>query len=218
MSAFNPIPPRAAAELVDAAQIGDAASVLVDFAIAGRVKGYARLVEMVDARGARSEVRDGRIPVALWRRIVEAGKIEDVVRAGTVRLPGSGLIGGEPAVTIIGIRFDDASINALIVQHSAAARPAAGAKRSAKSPGEPVVIAAPLPLEPAAAPQPARRGPAAIPDGAVTVTIKQAMAALGLGRTTVDKLCGEGKLERIRVGGRALVTVESIRELAAGRS
>jgi hypothetical protein len=39
------------------------------------------------------------------------------------------------------------------------------------------------------------------------------MAATGLGRTTVDKLCNTGELTRVKVGGRALITTDSIRKL-----
>lgn len=214
MSAFNPIPPRRAAELVEEAQLGDAGRVLVDFAAAGLVKGYARLIETVDASGKRSEVRDSRIPRELWRRIVEEGRAEDVWTIGTVRLAGSGLVGGDPAITLIGIRFDDVSLQAVVAQHSGTARPLMRAKL-VKPRDAPATTVAPV-VEPAALPQPSRPGLSAIPDGAVTVTIKQAMAAVGLGRTTVDKLCGEGKLTRVKVGGRALITVESIRALVQG--
>jgi excisionase family DNA binding protein len=54
-----------------------------------------------------------------------------------------------------------------------------------------------------------------IPDGAVTVTVAQAAAALGLGRTTVDKLMRNGTLVRVKVGARTLITTDSIRTLAA---
>lgn len=216
MSAFSPIPPRLAIDLVQSAQLGEAGRVLVDFAAAGLVKGYARLIETVDARGTRTEVRDSRIPRNLWRRIVDEGRVEDAWTAGSVRLAGSDLVGGAPAVTVTGIRFDDVSLQATIAQHNLSA----GVGRVRRTPVTSVAATDAVLTEPpptAVAPASlSRASPIAIPEGSVTVTIKQAMAALGLGRTTVDKLCGIGRLTRVKVGGRALITVDSIRTLVAG--
>lgn len=210
MTAFSPIAPNAAAELVDEAGLGDATRILVDFAIAGLVKGYARWMEKVQPNGRREEVRDKRIPPELWKRIVAEGKVGEVA-SGTVRLDGSSEFGGGPKVTIVGIRFDDLSLQAVLAQHSGSAR---SVERASKPPKP---VSAPKPDGEAVAPEspvaPAPAGLTAIPEGAVTVTIKQAMAAMGLGRTTIDKLCREGKLVRVRVGGRALITVDSIRAL-----
>jgi hypothetical protein len=51
------------------------------------------------------------------------------------------------------------------------------------------------------------------------VTVKQAMAALGLGRTKINALMGEGALARVKVGARTLITVESIEKLlSSGRA
>lgn len=83
------------------------------------MKGYARLIESVDADGSRIEVRDSRIPRELWRRIVDEGRASDVWSIGTVRLAGSGLIGGTPAVTVIGIRFDDTTLSQIVGEHGA---------------------------------------------------------------------------------------------------
>lgn len=97
--------------------------VLVDFAAAGLVKGYARLIKTVQADGTCAEVRDSRIPSDVWKRIVEQGCVADILAVGTVRLAGSLLRGGEPSMSVIGIRFDDVSLQAETEQHSAVARP-----------------------------------------------------------------------------------------------
>jgi excisionase family DNA binding protein len=47
----------------------------------------------------------------------------------------------------------------------------------------------------------------------LTVTIKCAGAALGLGRSKIYALIAEGKLKKRKVGRRTLVTTESIRAL-----
>lgn len=50
-------------------------------------------------------------------------------------------------------------------------------------------------------------------DSAVTVSVADASAALGLGRTTIDKLMKMGTLVRLKVGRRTLITVDSIQAL-----
>ena len=47
----------------------------------------------------------------------------------------------------------------------------------------------------------------------LTVSIAKTVKIIGLGRTTVYKLIAENELETIRVHGRRLVKVESIRRL-----
>ncbi|MCD2325021.1 hypothetical protein LQ953_13435 [Sphingomonas sp. IC-56] len=214
MSAFNPIPPRRAAAIIEEAQLGDPMRILVDFAAAGLVKGYARLIETAHADGTCAEVRDSRVPREVWKRIIEQGCAADILAVGTVRLPGSHLRGGEPSMSVIGIRFDDVSLQAVIEQHSAEARPlrALRAAPGVITPPQPVAAPAAISAQPAAAPR--SQSPAAsIPEGAVTVTVQQAMAALGLGRTKVNQLMGQGRLTRVKVDTRTLITVDSIRTL-----
>ena len=50
----------------------------------------------------------------------------------------------------------------------------------------------------------------------VTVTIQNAVHILGLGRTTIYELIGQGKLKTIKIGRRRLITTDSIRALIAG--
>lgn len=44
-------------------------------------------------------------------------------------------------------------------------------------------------------------------------TVPEALAAIGIGRTNLYKLAGEGKLALRKVGGRTLVTADSLRRL-----
>lgn len=50
----------------------------------------------------------------------------------------------------------------------------------------------------------------------VTISITGAAKALGLGRTTIYALIGEGKLDTIKVGRRHLIKTASIRRLIEG--
>jgi excisionase family DNA binding protein len=220
---FNPIAPRKAAELVDLADLGDASAVLADFAVAGLIKAYARIIETVDAGGGRAEVRDSRISRDLWRRICDEGKVADIWATGSVRLPGSDLRGGAPSVSLIGIRFDDKSLQTVISQHGREAAPIAEAT-VAPAPGParpdaPVTTAASIAGDvvvvspPTAVAVKAKSVPEGLPDGALTATVAQAAAALGLGRTTIDKLMKNGTLVRIKVGGRTLIQADGIRAL-----
>jgi excisionase family DNA binding protein len=49
---------------------------------------------------------------------------------------------------------------------------------------------------------------------AILVSIPDAAKALGIGRSKVYELVGEGRLETVTIGRRRLVRVESIRALA----
>jgi excisionase family DNA binding protein len=52
----------------------------------------------------------------------------------------------------------------------------------------------------------------------IAVSINEARTALGVGRTKVYELIAEGKLKTFRIGRRRLITLESIRTLAAEAS
>jgi excisionase family DNA binding protein len=223
---FNPIAPRRAAELAAAADLAEAATVLADFAVAGLIKAYARVIETTHADGTRTEVRDSRIPRDLWRRICDEGRTSDIWSSGSVRLAGSDLRGGVPAVSLIGIRFDDKSLLNVVAQHggpvghvqdtSAESEPRDRAAVPASAPSfEPAPAPAPAVQEPVSTADPEKPLHRGIPHGAVTVTVAQAAAALGIGRTTVDKLMRNGTLVRVKVGARTLITADSIRVLTA---
>lgn len=47
--------------------------------------------------------------------------------------------------------------------------------------------------------------------------VKDACTAAGIGRTTLYKLAGEGRLRLIKVGGRTLIDAASLRALIAGQ-
>lgn len=223
MGNFNPIAPRRAVELLDRADLGDAPAVLADFAVAGLIKAYARIIETVEPGGGRSEVRDSRIPRDLWRRICDEGQVASIWSTGSVRLEGSDLRGGAPSVSLIGIRFDDKSLHTVIAQHGGDAAPMAEATVApapvAATPDAPVTTAAAIVGKmadvspPPAVAVKAKRVPEGLPDGALTATVAQAAAALGLGRTTIDKLMKNGTLVRIKLGGRTLIQADGIRAL-----
>jgi hypothetical protein len=218
LTAFRPIPARQAAELIEAAGIPDARRLLIDSAAADLVKAYALVMETIEQRGAPKVDRGNTIPVHVMQRVVSQGVADDLWSGGTVRLPGSDLVGGAPEVNLTTVGFSEKHLRRLIDHHSgvpaAATRPAPDQQaRSMRSQDEvPADAQVPAPLP---APVRAQRWAdlSAIPPGALTITMKQAMAATGLGRTTVDKLCNAGKLTRVKVGGRALVTTESIQKL-----
>jgi excisionase family DNA binding protein len=50
----------------------------------------------------------------------------------------------------------------------------------------------------------------------ITTTINAAAQALGVGRTTIYDLIRQGRLEKIKLGRRSLVTISSIRRLVEG--
>ena len=53
---------------------------------------------------------------------------------------------------------------------------------------------------------------------AYLVSIPDAAKALGLGRSKIYKLIGEGKLETVSIGRRRLVRIDSVRALALGEA
>ena len=220
MTAFVPITPEAALEITGAA---GTPQVLADFAEAGLVKGYARLIETVGSEG-RKEVRDQRISRDLWRRIIADGKVAEIWPGGTVRLVGDELKGGTPAVSIIGIRFDEKSIRTLTKEHGGGAMsPKPTASRSTGKRTPPAASVSPTApnaadacVPPDEAPLPSHadvRVPRGMAPGAIALSIDETGAALGLGRTTIHKLINQGKLVATKVGGRTLIQADSIRAL-----
>ena len=47
----------------------------------------------------------------------------------------------------------------------------------------------------------------------IAYTVPEALAAIGIGRTNFYKLAREGRIDLRKVGGRTLVTAESLRRL-----
>jgi hypothetical protein len=94
----------------------------------------------------RAEVRGSRIAPELWQRIAAENKADDVFGAGTVRLTGSELAGGVPAVVITGVRFDP-KVNEVAVQHAdTSSRRHSGKLKAEAAEREPATVA----VEPAA--------------------------------------------------------------------
>jgi hypothetical protein len=218
LTVFRPILARQAAELIEAAGIPDARRLLIDSAAADLVKAYALVMETIKRPGVPKVDRGSTIPVHVLRRVVSQGAADDLWSGGTVHLPGSDLIGGAPEINLTTVSFNEKHLRRLINHHGggsadAHARVPVRPMQPALSHDEVLADAEVLIGVPEPTRVQGRPDPSAIPLGALTVTMKQAMAATGLGRTTVDKLCNTGKLTRVKVGGRALITTESIRNL-----
>lgn len=213
MTAFHPVPPAKAIQRVEAAGISNAAQLIRDFTAAGLVKSYALVLETIEPAGSRTCVRGGTIPAGLWQRVVNDGVEDSAWIGGTVRLAGADLIGGKPAVFITGIGFNDKDLQRLI-EHQQGGVP----KPAAKKTSVPIVESVGA-LQSTTSPK-RRPDPGAIPDGALLATVKQAEAALGFGRTKVNELMNQGRLERIVIDGGVRITVESVKALAtsAGRA
>lgn len=52
----------------------------------------------------------------------------------------------------------------------------------------------------------------------VSISIAETQKVTGLGRTTIHRLINEGQLERVKVGARSLITVESIKRLTTPKA
>jgi excisionase family DNA binding protein len=201
MTAFRPISPSAALSMIETTDV-DARIILADLAEAGLVKGYARLLKIAGPSGER-EVRDSRLGQDIWSMIIAEGKVADVFSTNTVRLTRQ-RPEGPVNVTAIGIRFEEKSIAAAAAEH-----------------GFNLSLPAPTPAPAnissrAVAPQPdieTRSSPIRrqIPEGALQLTIADAMAILAIGKTTLYKLVGDGELVMKKTGGRSHITAESVR-------
>ena len=53
------------------------------------------------------------------------------------------------------------------------------------------------------------------PAARLTITLREAARATGLGRTTIYKLIDEGKLRRVKVGKRSLIVFSDLKKLVA---
>lgn len=209
MTAFHPLVPSKAIEMIEAAGIPHAQRLIRDHAAAGLVKSYAMLIETTEVSGATTCIRGAAMSIDLWRRIVTEDADEDVWTGGTVRLAPSGLIGGVPAVNITGVGFNGSDLQRLIDQHCGGTSKGKRPQLVGAQSDDDADVPAP------AIPKPTRRQAdlLAIPPGALAVTVNQAMAALGLGRTKVNDLMVRGTLVRVKIDTRTLITTESIRAL-----
>ncbi|GHH16175.1 hypothetical protein GCM10008023_19880 [Sphingomonas glacialis] len=206
-----------AAQVVEAAGIEDAQTIIADFAAAGLVKAYALAIETIDATGNSASFRGATVPVDFWQRLILDSIVADVWVSGTFRLAGSELIGGAPAAVVTGITFNAKHIEWLIAHHEGTPiarrrkRKAKGApKPAAARPVDEVVVDV-------ADVRPLRRkaDPAAIPPGALLASMEQTMQALNKSRGTIYNLIEQGKLTRKETGLRSVsIEVASIRAFA----
>jgi len=209
MLAHQPIMPAKAIELVRSRKLERADALLADFAAAGLIKTYALVREIKPAGAPTETVRDAQVPPDEWERIIASDKTGVALNGGTVRLEGSPLHGGLPSVSITGISFSESSLVKVLDRYCANS-PTSVSEKS-PTPSSAVGIKEPLASSQCRASSDCDVLP--IKPGDLTVSVAQAIQATGLGRTTIDKLMREGKLERIKVGGRTLITVESIKRL-----
>ena len=225
MVAFVPISPTAARRLLQGVSAEDEGVLLSDFVEAGVIRAYARVLETCFADGASKEVRDAQIPRDLWKRIVAEGRVEQLLATSSVKLDDDGRVGGLPAVSITGVRFNEGNVRDVAMQHGdafpetpivmLAAQPVSVAPVA----DEALIQSAPEqqtphPAEPIAAiRRPQRTG---LPDDAVMVSIKEAMDILDVSRGTIGNLVKRGVLEDRKVGARTLIVAESIRSILKG--
>lgn len=212
MTAFHPLMPTKAVELIEAAGIPHASRLIRDHAAAGLVRSYAMVVETIEVSGGRACVRGAAVPVELWRRIIAESADEDVWTGGTVRLVPGDLVGGLPAVNITGIGFNRSDLQRLVDQHRGVVskRPAWARVRV------PETVAVENELAPAPLPGRKRKEPdlAALHSGALHLTVEQVKAALSIGHTTLYKLLNAGDLERAPSKAGTRITAESVRRYA----
>ncbi len=117
MVQFNPISPSAARQILTGISEADAGEFLSAFVEAGRVRAYAEVIETLPLEGGRTQLIDARIPTLLWRRLVAEGHLTAALTMASVKLKGDGLVGGIPAVTITGIRFNPGNVHKVAAQH-----------------------------------------------------------------------------------------------------
>ena len=215
MRAHKPILPAKAVEHVEGSGLLEAGKILADFAAAGLIKSYA-LAHTTMRLGQPSEtIRDAAIPAQIWQRIVEEGKVAAALNSGTVRLIGSGLIGGTPEVQLTGISFSESSLSKVLSRYCAAA----GSSTPISNP----VLSKNLPPNPADEPSidatAAHKSKLFSPilPGDLVASVAQAMHVTGLGRTKINELMKDGTLVRKKIGRRTLITIESINRLIGGR-
>ncbi|MFD1789684.1 hypothetical protein ACFSC3_19190 [Sphingomonas floccifaciens] len=211
MSAFRPLTPKEAIELVEAAEVGDAARLIQDFAAAGVVKSYAMVRETIEPGGGRRIVRDGALPKDDWERIVRDGVAGDVWSGGTVRLEGGELIGSEPLVMVTGVSFNPGDLKKLIDRFLGQRKPATPARRPAENACATSLQAPSKPVETVRGRRPDL---SVLNTDALLMTIADAGRTLGFGRTKINGLMKSGRLERKEIDGGVRITVASVRALA----
>lgn len=202
---------RQALELIGSAGGADAAKLIRDHAAAGLLRSYALSQVRIDARGGRFQVRGAAVAADVWERIIGEGIDGDVWSGGTVRLPGSDLIGGVPALHITGVSFHRADVDAIVRQQQSSLVPAPQQRQSAplrQTVDELTECASTVKAKPQ------RQAPdlSILQSGALLLTVKQTEAALARGRTWIYARIKEGKLEQPQ--GDTRITAASVRRCA----
>lgn len=244
MTAFSPIPPRRAIEHLELAGIPHAQEFMVNFAIGGLLRTYARVTETIHTAGRRVVVRDAMIPAELWRRIEAEGKVNGACGTDTARLDGSPHH-GTPTVSLIGIRINEDDVLATARQHGALlaepeasisvvpARPPRNPRPSPAAADQltlPPILMEADPASHAAVPEPRstcavtrENAPKHAPKNdvpnpnALWITVTQTMTLTNLGRTKINDLMIAGSFRRKKVDRRTLIERASIDEYMASR-
>ena len=223
MTAFHPLPPKKAIQLVEEAGVQDAALMIRDYAAAGIVKSYAMVVETISVDGGRSCVRDAAIPVTLWHRMIEEGADEGIWTGATVRLASIDAT-AVPKVNITGVRFNEGDLHKLValLGNGAVAAPdvrttpaveasAPVGVHDARMEDVPAIVDTPAPRKTRERRQP---DPSILMPGKLLLTVAETQAALGLGRTKVNELMNDGRLVRQHIDGGVRIEVASVKALA----
>lgn len=211
MSAYRALLPTKAIERVEAAGLADAPTVLADFAGAGLIKTYALVRVTAPAGQPQETIRDGVIPIEVWQRISEERRIPEMLGGGTVRLAGSGLIGGAPDVKITGVSISEGSLEKVLDRYCSQPDRALVEPNPVSAPktNDTLMVAPSIHSE---TPE-STKSPRPIRQGDLVASVAQAIQATGLGRTKINELMNDGTLVRKKTGRRTLITVESIERL-----
>lgn len=114
MTGFQPIPAQRLIATIEERATGvDVRRLIADFAEAGLIKSYARLMTK-DRAPSPDEIRDARIDREIWQRINRADAAGAIWATGSVRLSGAD---GGPELSIIGVRFEEAAVNSALERH-----------------------------------------------------------------------------------------------------
>lgn len=222
MTAFRPISPQAAIQVLEAAGVAvDKRGLLANLAMGGVVRAYAQVIETEVIGTPITEIRGSRIDRAIWRRIIAEGKIASVYDDGSVHLGGQGYV---DRISVVGIRFDAASVTSAAADHGPAMpAPVAPVKASKQKPA----AAPPPPLVTLVTPTPAavEEVAAAVPPGrtvlepgTVALSIPEAASVIGVSTGTVKNLIRRQELTIKKIGRRTLVQADSVRAFMAGVS
>jgi hypothetical protein len=207
--------PKQAIEMISAAGADDPAKLIRDHSAAGLVRSFALRHVTINAQGNRTTERGKAIQAHIWERMIRDGVDGDVWGGGTVRLPGSELVGGEAALHITGVAFHPDDIRRLADQQRPPLPPTRKLTSTPPAPQAEAVTQAPVAVEQVKDAPPKRRpNAAAIPPGAILCTVKQAKEALGIGHTKVYELLKAGRLTRAEGVAGTRITVASIKRLA----